>query len=153
MTAARNAAAGRAVTGNFDDSNSQVSEAVYVYASEAEARANYENLTTETALECLSNSVRDVIDEADGVKVRSVERSELNITPVGSDSSAIRLQLDIGSTDGDATAFIDIINVRASAGLAFTTAISFSTPFDDTLRGQLIGAGARRLDSELEELE
>lgn len=147
----RSQASARASSSDFQKDNGEVSNTVYVYSDEGQARAAFSNLVSRDTRVCLGKEFRDVIDENvedDDAKIQDASTSELNITPVGSESAAARITIPYKAIlDSELNA--DLVFVRVGRAVSLVIAFDDGSTFDDDLRGELVGVAARRLDKQL----
>lgn len=150
---AREAVNARASSPTFgEDEDTFVEQAVYVYATEGEARAHFSEMTSDAARDCFGADVADQVGEnIEGkAEVRDPTTSELRVVPVGSETAGARVTIPYESQFSDGELVLDAVFARVGRGLSlFVIYGGFGSP-DDEQRDLLVGTAARRLSRVLE---
>ncbi len=120
------------------------SEVVYVYATEAQARAYWRRVVVGRSVRsCLSNVVEQ--GSTTEVKFTVVKLAALPLPSLGARRAAYRLTATAATTAQTITAYVDMLLIGDGNGIAALSLSSFSQPVSEQLERALGRAAARRL--------
>ena len=140
------AAAGSAESGRFTDQTfPSVTGSVYIYDDEAAAEQAFQGLGEQATHECVGKEVADAIAEQLGIEIGDIEAEPLSI----GDYAATRLTISATAFGIEVDAPFDIVVARSGRGITYWVFGSSQTPFDETLRDQLLGTAVDRLTENL----
>ena len=95
--------------------------------------------------ECVGKEVADAIAEQLGIEIGDIEAEPLSI----GDYAATRLTISATAFGIEVDAPFDIVVARSGRGITYWVFGSSQTPFDETLRDQLLGTAVDRLTENL----
>jgi hypothetical protein len=125
--------------------NAEVATAVYVYAGQAAATGALTAMNGADSRRCYADKVAKTIRGTKGFKLRRVRTADLALDAVGDQRAAVRFTFSITAKGVDADVYIDLVFARTGRGLSVGGFSDAGTPFDKTLRTQLIAKQTGRL--------
>jgi len=149
---ARAASSAHVLSRTFSHSSEgSVSQTVYLYDDEQQARGLYRKLVSLETRKCRGLFTRDRLKRLfkTNIKAGDVGSSEPPLDPAGDESHAVRITVDYTRSKRSRRLRQDLIFVRVGRGISISSFINETQPFDKQLRARLTRTAARKLSAAL----
>jgi hypothetical protein len=152
IQSAKDASTGRAAAPTFKQGDTDtVDDAVYVWASKAEAQRGFAQLSSQATRECMADySKKEAEQGASGqAKFGAPESGQLSIPAAGEQSAAGRVSIPYTVSGLSLTLTLDVVFVRADRGVHILLVTDATGTPDSGLEAELTRTAAQRLQTEL----
>jgi hypothetical protein len=148
VTKARATTSARATSRSFDHvPTGQVTQTVYLFATEPLARAAFHRFVSAAARTCLASQVKGTMSAraTKDVTFGHLTAGDLAIEPVGDERGGDNVTIDYTASGNAATLDLNFVFVRAGRGVSALALINETGTVDATLRSRLEQRAVSRL--------